>query len=78
MAGHIFKGSALIVYLVQRMQMFFHRNQIGKRIIKKMMYLISREKIVRFDYSMFHFGPHSAHAESELNFAKSLNLLQIV
>ncbi|MEM2742201.1 MAG: DUF4065 domain-containing protein [Nitrososphaeria archaeon] len=73
----IFKGLAVISFLVKKMSEKYPSKQIGKTIIQKMMYLIKREGIVDYTYSMYHYGPYSSEVSSELNLCEALDILAI-
>jgi len=73
----IFEIPALICYLVKRLLTKHPDKQVGKTIVQKMMYLLSRQGIVDFDYSMYHYGPYSSEVEGELNFAESAEIVEI-
>ena len=73
----IFKNPTLIGYLVKKIKMKDPKKQVGKTIIQKMMYLLARDNIVDFNYSMYHYGPYSAAVSGELNFAENTGIVQI-
>lgn len=77
MGESIFKNPAIIGYLVKRLHEKHPDKQIGKTLIQKMLYLLSRKGLVGFDYSMYHYGPYSAAADGELNFAENRGLIDI-
>ncbi len=77
MSESIFKNPAIIGYLIKRLHEEHANKQIGKTFVQKMLYLLSREGVVDFDYSMYHYGPYSAGAASELNFAENRGLITI-
>src|SRR5574341_1495166 len=73
----IFKNPALIGYLVEKTVAKYPKKQVGKTVIQKMMYLLARNNVVDFDYSMYHYGPYSAEVSGELNFAENTGIVQI-
>jgi len=73
----IFKNPALIGYLVKRIGIKYPGKQVGKTVIQKMMYLLARNNVVNFGYSMYHYGPYSAEVSGELNFAENSGIVQI-
>jgi uncharacterized protein len=73
----MFKTSGLMGYLVKRLSEERPDKQVGKTIIQKMMYLLSRNGIVDFDYSMYHYGPYSSEVAGELNFAERSGVVEI-
>jgi len=75
MKDSIFKCPALIGFLVKKLKEK-HR-KVGKTIVQKMMYLLTREKIVDFKYTMYHYGPYSFEVAGELNFAKDTGIVDI-
>lgn len=72
----MFKNPTLIGYLVRRMDMEYPGKQVGEIVIQKMMYLLTRNNIVNFDYSMNHSGPHSSEVSGELNFGENVGIVQ--
>lgn len=73
----IFKNPTLIGYLVRRIGAEYPGEQVGKTVLQKMMYLLSRKKIVNFDYSMYHYGPYSSEVSGELNFAENTGIVEV-
>ena len=78
MRESIFKGPALVAYLVKRMSETYPDKQVGKTVIQKLLFLLTRAGVVDFDYAMYHYGPYSAQAFSELNFAEDIGAVEIV
>ena len=78
MRESIFKGPALVAYLVKRMSETYPDKQVGKTVIQKLLFLLTRAGVVDFDYAMYHYGPYSAQALSELNFAEDIGAVEIV
>jgi len=68
--GSMFKNSGLLGYLVKSLKQKYPDRQIGKTVIQKMMYLLSRNGIMDFEFSMYHYGPYSSEVAGELNFAE--------
>jgi len=77
MGESIFKNPAVIGYLVKKLHEKHSDKQIGKTFVQKMLYLLSREGVVGFNYSMYHYGPYSAGVDGELNFAENRGLISI-
>lgn len=73
----IFKSSGLIGYLVKRLNEDYPDKQVGKTIIQKMVYLLSRKNIARFDFSMYHYGPYSSELSGELSFAEKNGIVKV-
>ena len=73
----IFKNPAIIGSLVESLLTRDPSKQVGKTVVQKMMYLLSREGAVNFDYSMYHYGPYSAEVAGELNFAESAGIVEM-
>ncbi|HOT06259.1 MAG: hypothetical protein A4E45_00362 [Methanosaeta sp. PtaB.Bin039] len=73
----MFKTSGLMGYLVKRLNEERPDTQVGKTIIQKMMYLLSRNGIIDFDFSMYHYGPYSSEVAGELNFAERNGIVEI-
>ena len=49
----MFRNSGLIGYLVKRLNEKYPGKQIGKTVIQKMMYMLSRSDVANFDFSMY-------------------------
>lgn len=77
MKDSIFKGVAFIQYMVKQLYDNDPEKQIGKTVIQKMFYLLSRKGTVDLDYSMYHYGPYSGQVSSELNFAENSKAVKI-
>ena len=73
----IFRNSGLIGYLVKRLDEEYPDKQIGKTIIQKMMYLLSRSDVANFSFSMYHYGPYSSEVSGELNFAERNGIVDV-
>lgn len=77
MSNSIFKYPALIGYMIESMSKEYPSKQIGKTIVQKIFYLLTHEGIVKFNYSMYHYGPYSSGVSGELNFAESTGIVDI-
>jgi uncharacterized protein YwgA len=75
--GSMFKNSGLLGYLVKSLKQKYPDRQIGKTVIQKMMYLLSRNGIMDFEFSMYHYGPYSSEVAGELNFAERSGIVEI-
>ena len=73
----IFRASGLIGYLVKRLNEDYPDKQIGKTIVQKMMYLLARKNIARFDFSMYHYGPYSSELSGEMSFAERNGIIKV-
>lgn len=73
----IFRAAGLIGYLVKRLNEDNPDKQIGKTIVQKMMYLLSRKNIARFDFSMYHYGPYSSELSGEMSFAEKNGIIKV-
>lgn len=73
----MFRNSGLIGYLVKRLNETYPGKQIGKTIIQKIMYLLSRSDVANFSFSMYHYGPYSSEVSGELNFAERNGIVDI-
>lgn len=73
----IFEYPALIGYLVKRLLEKHPNKQVGKTLVQKMIYLLSREGVVDFDYSMYHYGPYSSEVAGESDFAESAGIIDV-
>jgi uncharacterized protein YwgA len=77
MGESIFKYPTLIGYLVKRIKEKLPDKQVGKIIVQKMLYLLTREVPMKFDYSMYHYGPYSSEVSQELDFAENSGIVEI-
>jgi len=77
MEVNIFHGPALIYYLVKKMKEKYPSSQIGKTVVQKLVYLLSRHGVGNFDYSLYHYGPYSSQVSSEITFAEEIGVLDI-
>lgn len=73
----LFRNSGLIGYLVKGLKEKYPSKQIGKTVIQKMMYLLSRSNVANFGFSMYHYGPYSSEVSGELNFAERNGIVDI-
>ena len=73
----MFRNIGLIGYLVKRLNEKYPGKQIGKTVIQKMMYMLSRSDVANFDFSMYHYGPYSSEVSGELNFAERNGVVDI-
>lgn len=51
--------------------------QVGKTFVQKIFYLLTRQGVVDFNYSMYHYGPYSSEVSGELNFAESSGIVNV-
>ncbi len=77
MKNEIFRKVAIISYLAKELHEAYPDKQIGKTVLQKMSYFLTREDIVEFDYSLYHYGPYSSEVESEISFAEDLGMLDV-
>ncbi|MCK4348746.1 MAG: hypothetical protein KAW47_09025 [Thermoplasmatales archaeon] len=75
MGDSIFKKPALMGHLVKKLEEKNSDKQIGNSYIQKMLFLLTRENIVDFDYSMNSYGPHSNEVSGELSFAEDTGII---
>lgn len=76
----IFKGPALVYYLVEEIKRQYPENQIGKTVVQKIMYFLERELRkfgYDFDYTMYHYGPYSDRVSEYLNIADAISVVDI-
>lgn len=73
----IFKPSAIIAYVVKKMTEKNNDRRIGKTLLQKIMYLISRHNIGEFLYSLYMYSPYSDNLDFEINFAEDSGLIKI-
>ncbi len=51
--------------------------QVGKTIIQKFGYLLSREKIAHYSYTMYHYGPFSDELSNDLEIIQGIGGINI-
>ncbi len=71
------RGVAMVSHLVKKLSEKYPDRQIGKTVVQKTVYMLTREKVIDFDYSMYHYGPYSAQVSSEINFAENIGAVEI-
>jgi hypothetical protein len=77
MQENIFHNPTLISYVVKTIREMYPAAQVGKTAIQNIVYLLSRKGVCDFDYSLYHYGPHSSQVSSELNFAEEIDVIAI-
>ncbi|MDI6876301.1 MAG: hypothetical protein QMC96_05965 [Methanomicrobiales archaeon] len=77
MSGSMFEGTALVEYIVRKLHEKDPHKQIGKTIVQKIGYLLTRQLDSGFNYSMYHYGPYSGEVASELELASEIGLVTI-
>jgi uncharacterized protein YwgA len=73
----IFRASGLIGYLIKKLNEDYPDQQVGKTVVQKMVYLLSRKNIAKFDFSMYHYGPYSSELSAELSFIEKNGIIEI-
>ena len=73
----ILRGVAMVSHSVKKLSEKYPDSQIGKTIVQKIMYMLTRERVIDFNYSMYHYGPYSAQVSSEINFAENIGAVEI-
>jgi uncharacterized protein YwgA len=73
----ILRGVAMVSHSVKKLSEKYPDSQIGKTIVQKIMYMLTRERAIDFNYSMYHYGPYSAQVSSEINFAENIGAVEI-
>lgn len=53
------KECSYLLYLVKNMSKEYTNKQISKTTIQKLMYLLERNGLGEYNYSLYHFGPYS-------------------
>jgi uncharacterized protein len=69
-----YRYPAILGYLVKKLGN--SKRQIGKTKIQKLVYLLTRQRIVNFDYSMHYYGPYSPEVSDQLSLAESAEIIQ--
>src|SRR3989338_2893888 len=78
----IFKGPAIITYLVKRLEEEHPTKQIGKTILQKLIFLFLRDIknsqiSLDYKYSIYYYGPYSSELSADLNFAQDINFIRV-
>lgn len=71
------RGVAMVSHSVKKLSEKYPDSQIGKTIVQKIMYMLTRERVIDFNYSMYHYGPYSSQVSSEINFAENLGAVEM-
>ena len=71
------RGVAMVSHLVKKLSEKYPDSQIGKTVVQKTVYILTRDKVIDFDYSMYHYGPYSAQVSGEINFAENIGTVEI-
>ena len=71
------RGVAMVSHSVKKLSVRYPDSQIGKTIVQKTMYMLTREGVIDFNYSMYHYGPYSSQVSSEINFAENLGAVEM-
>lgn len=79
---NIFKGPALIAYLVKKLGEKYSNKQVGKTIIQKLIFLFLREinkdqTNLNYDFSLHHYGPFSSELAADLNFTENIDFIRV-
>jgi uncharacterized protein len=69
-----YRYPAVLGYLVKKLGK--KGKQIGKTKIQKLVYLLTRENMVKFDYSMHYYGPYSSQVSDQLSLAESAGIIE--
>jgi len=70
-----FKTTGRLTYLVENLEKC--REQTGKTVIQKLMFLLARALKEDFDFRFHYYGPYSSYIDNELNNASFLQLVAI-
>lgn len=70
-------NSIIIGTLVDKLNSMYKEKQIGKTIIQKMMFILSRKKVIDVDFSLHHYGPYSPSISDEIDNSKFRELIRI-
>ena len=73
----LFSRVALISFVVKTLSAYDKDKQIGKTLLQKIFYCLSRKNLADFSYSLYHYGPYSAELSKELNFAEDLKYVEV-
>lgn len=78
----IYKGPALISFLVKKLNQKFPEKQIGKTLIQKLIFILSIEAndeytFKKYNYNLHYYGPYSSDLSLDLDFAENLSFLNV-
>jgi uncharacterized protein YwgA len=76
MEDSIFRNPTLLAFIIKKLREKYSDIQIGKTVIQKIVFLLSRELTLDFEYGMYHYGPYSNRLDHELNFAEDSDLVK--
>jgi uncharacterized protein YwgA len=71
------KNSAVMSYLIKELSEN-EKDQIGKTIIQKMTYLLNRQGLAKYNFSMYHYGPYTEEVSCELENLRNMNGINIL
>jgi uncharacterized protein YwgA len=67
---------AILGYLIKKLSEIT-TNQIGATSIQKLIYLLNREGVLDYRYTMYHYGPYSGELSYDQNRATQLDLIRV-
>lgn len=70
------RGPLQIAYLVKKLSDMSY-SQIGRTVIQKMTYLLSREGLANYTFSLYHYGPYSGRVSSDLDLVSTLGIVDV-
>jgi len=73
----LLKELSIIYYIVKKLKEKYPSKQVGKVIIQKLMYLFENQVNKDYEFTMYHYGPHSAKVGKYINLAEALELIII-
>ena len=72
------RGAVFIIYLIKKIKEKYPKKQITKTSIQKLMYLFEVLSKKDFNYTMYHYGPHSFQIDTCTEIAQKLGGIDIL
>ncbi|WP_155937468.1 type II toxin-antitoxin system antitoxin SocA domain-containing protein [Methanoculleus sp. MH98A] len=70
------RGPLQIAYLVKKLSDISY-SQIGRTVIQKMTYLLSREGLTNYSFALYHYGPYSGRVSSDLDLISMSGIVDV-
>lgn len=73
------KNYETILYLIDKLNSTYKElnRPVGKTILQKFIYLLSRERIIKYEFNMYYYGPYSEKVDLDLEYLKDLRYITI-
>lgn len=72
-----YRFPTIIGYTVKKIKEIDPTKQVGKTVIQKMMFFLTRENIIDSDYTLYHYGPYSSEISDNIDYAKQMGIIDL-